>query len=166
MTWLVAGRDVGEVVQGLEGCAAAWLEWAEGNAVRFETSRTEAILFSRRQAYRRCQALIRVGKQTVRFASEATRWLGIWLDSELRPVENRHRRIAKTRQAEARLRRIVSQHGVHPSSTRNLQMTIVQRTTLYGAELTWNGKKGVAREYQDATNRMGRSILGAFHRHH
>ena len=33
---------------------------------------------------------------------------------------------------------------------------------LYGAELTWNGKKTVEREYQDAINRMGRATLGAF----
>ena len=56
VTWLVEGRDVGEVVQRLERCAAASLEWAEGNAVRFETSKTEAILFSRRKAHKRCQA--------------------------------------------------------------------------------------------------------------
>ena len=42
-------------------------------------------------------------------------------------------------------------------------MEIVKGTVLYGAELTWNGKKGVAREYQDAINRMGRATpLGAF----
>ena len=162
VTWLVEGRDVGEVVQRLERCAAASLEWAEGNAVRFETSKTEAILFSRRKAHKRCQAPIRVGSQTVRFAPEATRWLGLWLDSELRLVENRHRRITKARQAEARLRRIVSKYGVPPASTRNLQMAIVQGTMLYGAELTWNVKKGVAREYQDAINCMGRATLGAF----
>ena len=77
-------------------------------------------------------------------------------------VENRHRRIAKARQAEARLRRVVSKHGVPPASTRNLQMAIVQGTMFYEAELTWNGKKGVAREYQDAINRMGTATLGAF----
>ena len=33
---------------------------------------------------------------------------------------------------------------------------------LYGAELTWNGKRGVAREYQDTISRMGRATLGAF----
>ena len=38
-------------------------------------------------------------------------------------------------------------------------MAVVQGTVLYGVELTWNGKKGVAREYQDANNRMGRSPL-------
>ena len=52
VTWLVEGRDVGEVVQKLEGRAAASLEWARGNAVCFETSKTEAILFSRRRAHK------------------------------------------------------------------------------------------------------------------
>ena len=138
------------------------MAWAEGNAVRFETSKTEAILFSRRKAHHRCSAPIRVGDQTVRFAPEAARWLGIWLDSELRLVENRHRRIARARQAEAQLRRVVSKYGVPPASTRNLQSAIVQGTMLYAAELTWNGKRGVEKEYQDAINRMGRATLGAF----
>lgn len=162
VTWLVEGRDVGEVVRKLERCVAASLEWAESNAVRPETSKTEAILFSRKRAHRKCQAPIRVGEQTVRFAPEATRWLGIWLNSELRLVENRHRRIAKARQAEAALRHIASKYGVPPASTRNLQSAIVQGTMLYGAELTWNGKKTVEKEYQDAINRIGRATLGAF----
>ena len=98
----------------------------------------------------------------VRFAPEATRWLGIWLDSELRLVENRHRRIAKAHQAGTRLRRIVTKFGVPPASTRNLQSVIVQGTMLYGAELTWNSKKGTAGEYQDAINRMGGATVGAF----
>ena len=45
---------------------------------------------------------------------------------------------------------------------RNLQSAIVQGTMLYGAELTWNGKKTIAGEYQDAINRMARATLGAF----
>ena len=60
------------MVQKLERCAAASMGWAEGNVVRFETSKTGAILFSRRRAHRRCQAPIQVGEQTVRFAPEAT----------------------------------------------------------------------------------------------
>ena len=48
------------------------------------------------------------------FAPEATRWLGIWLDSAPTLKENRQKRIGKTRQAEARIRRIVNQYGVPP----------------------------------------------------
>ena len=49
-----------------------------------------------------------------------------------------------------------------PASTRNLQMAIVQGTMLYGAELTWNGKKTIEGEYQAAISRMGRTTLGVF----
>ena len=106
---------------------------------------------------------IRVGaSHTVRFNPESTRWLGIWLDASLNLAENRRRRIGKARQAEARLRRIVSQYGVPPAAARNLQAAIVQGTMLYASELTWNGEKGVEDEYQLAINRMSRAALGAF----
>ena len=77
------------------------------------------------------------------FAPEATRWLGIWLDSALTLQENRRQRIGRTRQAEARIRRIANQYGVPPASARNLQMPLVQVTMLYVAELTWDGRKDV-----------------------
>ena len=96
----------------------------------------------------------------MRFAGEATRWLGIWLDASLNLEENRRRRIGKTRQAEARLRRIVSQYGVPPASARNLQAAIVQGTMLYASELTWNGQDNVEGPYQLAINRMARATLG------
>ena len=48
VTWIVEGYDIDDVSARLERCATASLEWAENNAVRFETTKTEAILFSRR----------------------------------------------------------------------------------------------------------------------
>ena len=156
------GHDLSDVVDKLERCAAASLQWVDNNAVRFETSKTEAILFPKKRKHRRCDRTIRARGQSVKFASEATRWLGIWLDSTLSLAANRRWRIAKTRQAKARLRRIVNKYGVPPAAARNLQTAIVQGTMLYAAELTWSGQKGVEREYQWAINRMGRSTLGAF----
>lgn len=87
VTWLVEGVDVSDVVRKLGQCASASLEWAQGNAVRFETAKTEAILLSRKRRHRRCQVPIRAGDQTIRFAPEATRWLGIWLDAPGEPAE-------------------------------------------------------------------------------
>ena len=103
-----------------------------------------------------------MGAHRVRFNPESTRWLGIWLDASLSLVENWRRRIGKTRQAEARLRRIVNQYGVSPAAARNLQAAIIQGTMLYASELTWNRKDNVEREYQLAINRMSRASLGAF----
>ena len=94
------GTRLDDVVSKLKQCAAACLRCAEDNAVRFGTSKTEAILFKKR-SHRCCSREIRVGDQTVRSAPEATRWLGIWLDYTLSLAENRRRRIGKTHQAEA-----------------------------------------------------------------
>ena len=113
--------------------------------MRFETTKTEAILFSRKRKHRRTQRGFRVGGQLYRFAPEETRWLGIFLDSALTLRENRRYRIGN-RQAEARLRCIVSQYGVPPGSARTLSMSLVQGTMLYGAGLTWNGQRGVEGE--------------------
>ena len=71
ITWIVVGVDLDDVASKLEGCAKASLEWAESNAVRFETAKTGAILFSRKRKHRRCQRGIRVREQMVHFASDA-----------------------------------------------------------------------------------------------
>lgn len=105
---------------------------------------------------------IQVGEQTVHFNHDSTRWLGVWLDSALTLRDNRQRCIARARQAESRLRHLVTTYGVPPASARNLQTAIVRCTMLYAAELTWNGSKGMEGEYQAAINRMGRATLGVF----
>ena len=55
------------MVNKLERCAAASLKWADDNAVRFEASKTEATLFSKKRKYRRCEREIRVGTHRARF---------------------------------------------------------------------------------------------------
>ena len=135
VTWIVEGTDIDGVSRKLERCAAASLRWADDNAVRFEASKTEASLFSRRQKHRRCEREVRVGTHQARFNPGAMRWLGIWLDSTLNLAENRRRRIGQTRQAVARLRRIANQYDLQPA--------IVQGTTLNASELSWNGGKEV-----------------------
>ena len=129
VTWVAEGYDLDDVMRKLERCAAVSLEWGERNAVRFETAKTEAILFSRKRRHRRTQRGVQVGERTYRYSPEETRWLGIFLDSALTLRENRRHRIGKARQAEARLRRIVNQYGVPPGSARTLSMSLVQGVT-------------------------------------
>ena len=102
VTWVVEGTDVDDAIGKLERCAQASLDWADNKAVRFEETKTGAILFSNRRKHRQCRREIRVGStHRVRFANEATRWLGIWLNASLNLGENRRRRLGKTRQVEA-----------------------------------------------------------------
>ena len=137
--------------------------WTRPRATRFASRRRRRrqSFFAQAQAPSMPEG-IRVGGQVVHFAPEATKWLSIWLDSALTLRENRRRRIGRTRQAEARIGRIVNQYGVPPASARNLQMSLVQGTMLYAAELTWSGQKDVEGGYQRAINRMARSTLGVF----
>ena len=52
VTWFVDGNSIEEVTKGLGKCAAESLGWAESNATQFETSKTDAILLSRRHGQR------------------------------------------------------------------------------------------------------------------
>ena len=61
VTWVVEGTDVDDVIEKLERCTAASLGWAGDNTVRFEESKTEAILFSKRRKHKRCRREIQVG---------------------------------------------------------------------------------------------------------
>ena len=151
-----------EVARGLERCAEENLTWARGNAVRFETAKTEAVLLSRRRSHGRAKRERRVivDWATVPFAAMATRWLGVWLDSALTLRESRRRSLGRARAAEASVRRMVSRHGPPPVSARNFQNAIVSGTMLYAAELTWDGSNKMEGEVQRTLNRMGRLSLG------
>ena len=103
---------------------------------------------------------VRVDGRSVPFASEATRWLGVWLDSALTLRESRRRSMNRARAAEASIRRLVTKFRVPPALARNLQQAIVSGTMLYALELTWNGSRKVEMETQMALNRMWRASLG------
>ena len=164
VTWLVVGENVAHAIQRLESCARRALGWAEKNAVEFEVAKTEAILFSKKKkhARERVRQRVRVGDRSFHFNKEATRWLGVWLDSSLTLRENQRRCIGRARRAEARLRRLVGGNGIPPASARALQMAIIHGSMLYGTELTWMGQREMAREFQLVINRMARGTTGCF----
>ena len=161
-TWVVEGENTDEAVQRLERCAAASLEWAGNNAVRFELSKAEAMPSSRRVRHwragqRRLSGSASNGslRQRGHAMVEPMAWLGP------RPPGGPTALHRQARQAEAKVQRLTTKYGVPPASARNLQMAIIQSALLYAAELTWSGQKGVESEYQAAINRMGRAALGA-----
>ena len=163
VTWRAEGQNIDEVVRKLEQYAATSPRWADNNAVRFETSKTEAMLFSRRRKHWRAKAkkAIRVGDQTVHFSRAVTRWPGIWLGWALTLRENRRRCINQVCQAEPKIRRLMTRYGGPPASARKLQEAIVRGTLLCAAELTWNGRKGMEGEHQAALDRTGQATPGA-----
>jgi len=105
------GKDDEEVTAKLEACAAAAGESAQANAVSFDEGKAEAVLFwkGRKEIP---AGKIKVGNHQVAYNKEATRWLGVYLDSPLTLKEHHRTRMRKARQAEGRLRRLTGQFGL------------------------------------------------------
>ena len=75
VTWVVERDYVLDLTMKLGKYAEKSLIWAEGNAVRFETSKMEALLFTRSKKLwsKTKKRPIQVGSQQVFFAKDATR---------------------------------------------------------------------------------------------
>ena len=86
--FIASGSPVKEIVKALEKVAKEVIEWGKRNAVTYDTSKTEAVLFSKSHRQRLNKQLreakIKVGIEKISFNKEATRWLGVWLDSQLK----------------------------------------------------------------------------------
>ena len=77
--------SVKDITRSLKKVAKTALDWGIANAVTHDMSKTEAMLFSKSQRQQLSKQLqrtkIKVGNEKIRFNKEATRWLGVWLDS-------------------------------------------------------------------------------------
>jgi len=141
--WAATGSDVNQVVRKLEACARESIDWAERRELEFDTAKTEAVLFTRRRGHKKHlrpkpTAMIRVGNGYIKFNKEATRWLGVWMDTHLRFKEHHNRCMKKARATEARLRSLTAMYGIVPACVSAVQIAWVQAVTLYGSELWWD----------------------------
>lgn len=80
--FIASGSLVKEIVKALEKIAKEVIEWGRLNAITYNTSKTEAVLFHRQRLNKQLRkAKIKIGNEKISFNKEATRWLGVWLDS-------------------------------------------------------------------------------------
>ena len=145
--------------------AAASIDWAAQNGAAFDHGKTEAALFSRRKKADP-EAVVAVGEHTVPFNKEATRWLGVWLDSQLTLKEHHATRTKNGRNALTRLRRLAGQLGLAPANCRKVMTACIQSVAMFGSELWWKGDqargtKGRAEEMQRLVNQQARATTGA-----
>jgi len=133
----VEGEDVGECTQRLEGCAKEAQSWVKENACQFDIEKTEAILFTQKRNNKepKMKAKIRVGNHEVQYNKEATRWLGVWLDSMLTLNDHTKKTFAKARRVQSRVRSLMVKKGLSPEGCQRIQIAAVQAVALYGAEL-------------------------------
>jgi len=143
------------------------MEWAAGNGVAFDHGKTEAALFWRKKRKEtETEAKVKVGDKEIPFNKEATRWLGVWLDSQLTLKEHHATRLKSGRNAMTRLHRLTGKMGLFPMNCRRIMTACVQSVTMFGAELWWKGGNvrgttGRAEELQLLVNQQVRAT-GAF----
>jgi len=144
--WVATGSDVNHVVTILERCTAKGIEWVSRRGLQFDTVKNEAALFTRRPGHSihlrpKLNAIIRVGNGIIRFNTQATRLLGVWMDAHLTFKEQHNRCMKKARAAGARFRTFTVTYGVVPESIRAVQVACVQTVALYGSELWWDPRE-------------------------
>src|SRR5438046_5268739 len=100
-------------------------------------------IFTRRRGDKqpKLRQTLNIGCHLIRFNKEATRWLGIWLDSGLRFKEHHQKHMAKAHAAERRLQSLTGRYGLSAGNVRRIQIAAVQAVAIYGAELWWRGQK-------------------------
>ena len=84
---------------------------------------------------------IHVDGQVVKLNKQATRWLGIWIDSSLSLKDHHHTMIKKTRNAQRRIRRLTGRVDRVAENVGRAQAACVQAVAMYGSELRWKGGK-------------------------
>jgi len=105
---------------------------------------------------------IRVGNYKVQYNKEATRWLGVWLDSMLTLNDHTKKIFAKARRGQNRVRSLMMTKGLNPAGCQKIQIAAVQAVALYRAEFWWKGQKNTVQEVQQILNEQGRRVTGCF----
>jgi len=168
MGWWAEGKRDQEVATKLSQAAAVAMEWTVGNGVAFDHGKTEAALFWRKKRKEtETSAKMKMGDKEIPFNKEATRWLGVWLDSQLTLKEHHTTRLKSGRNAMTRLRRLTGKMGLSPTNCRRIMTACVQSVAMFGAELWWKGGNvrgttGRAEELQWLVNQQARATTGAF----
>jgi hypothetical protein len=140
--------------------------WGQANGVKFDPAKTEAALFTRKTGrvlhdqIRR--ATITIGGCQKEFNKDATKWLGILLDTGLTLKKHYQTRLQKAQKAEARVRALCKQRGLPSGLVRKIQRAAVQAIALYGAELWWQGQKDRVGGFQRLINKQARAVTGMF----
>jgi len=147
--------------------ATAGIDWAVLNGVAFDRGKTEAAIFRKGSKQAETKATVKVGGNEVPFNKEATRWLGVWLDSQLTLKEHHATRLKNRRNALIQLRRLTGQLGLSPANCRKVMTACIQSVAMFGSELWWKGDQvrgtvGQADELQLLVNQEAQATKGCF----
>ena len=135
--WWEKAENEGGVAAKLAKAAESAMDWANDNMVAFDQRKTEGVLFGKKKGA--LTATIRVGMINFPCNTEAIRWLGVWLDSQLRLKEHHTIRLKEGKNAMGRLCRLTGQMGLSPANCQMVMTACIQSVAMFGSELWWRG---------------------------
>ena len=101
-------------------------------------------------------------RKRIKFNKEATRWLRIWLDSQLKFTAYINKRLTKAKSVKIQIKHLSATYGLALGLIRQIQITAVQFFALYGAKLWWKRQKNHEYKAQQLINRQARAITGIY----
>ncbi len=166
LCFIATGFSVKELAKSLGQVAQVVLDWGKSNVVTYDIAKIEAVLFSKshRQRINKQIAVvnIEIGTEKIKFNKEATRWLGIWLDSQLKFTAHINEKLLRARTAEIQIKGLTRTYGLAPALVQRIQIAAVQSIALCGAELWWKQQKNHESTVQKLLNRQARAITGMY----
>ena len=163
--FIKADCSIGKIAKTLEKFGQIALKWGANNAVTYDIGKTEAVLFAKARRQKLAELLktrLRIGREIVHFKKEATRWLGVWLNSQLNFPFHVNERMKKAKAVEVQIKGLSKSYGLCPGLVWRIQIAAVQSVALYGAELWWKGQKNYEKDLQKLMNRQAQSITGMY----
>jgi hypothetical protein len=117
------GSAINQVVMTLERCTAQSIDWASRRGLQNDAAKTEEALFTPWRGHKihlrqKQTAKIQAGNWFTWFNRQATRWLGVCLDTHLTVKEHHNRCMKTARAADATLRTLRKTYGVVPERVR------------------------------------------------
>ena len=99
LSFIALGSLVKEIVKTLERVTQEIIEWDKQNEVTYDISKTEAVLFSKfhQQQFNKQlpEAEIKVSTEKISFNKGVTRWLDVWLESQIKIISHINERVRK-----------------------------------------------------------------------
>lgn len=111
----------------------------ERNHIRFDNAKDETIVFTRRRKSelksRIAETRFTVRVHTMRFNTEATRSLGVYLYSGLQFTTHKNLMLEKAKKAEDRVKRLAAPRRLASGLVRQIPVAAMQAVAIYGAEI-------------------------------
>ena len=157
---LTASTSLKKNARTLQRAVEALTEYGNQQAVQFDLAKTELIHFSKGKGSN--SSIILPSGETIKPATTAVRWLGIWFDSGLTFKDHIKIRATKALASFQRMVRLAnSERGLSARSLRQLYNACVVSVADYGAPIWWKSRRSVA-PLQAIQSKAARRILGVF----